>query len=470
MHSSYDVLNEAAREAIKGGWVTVPSSTYPSMTALRVSLVRAATAILLNAVDVSVAALAQVIEQLPWHANQRLIFAVNVDLQHDVSAEAAAEPPPPEPASDTDEEVPITSSTASGSADIAPELSVSLSTATGSTAVSVPRVSSPAAPPSGELRLRGSVGLPLRVAVDSVSAELKAAYISLSRSFVLGPTPTTPVPADLTYREGGTFLWNETQGLPASASCRYTGTGPVMILSGGDMEGLRRWERGGNAICLALPQQAARMASDAFLHFWRARPHLRTRIAEWTSEVPPFARAPSGSWLRGRMSELPGSRPNVDDRVGWHGTAFHHLERAAARGLEDGWSGVIVNGVLRLGVYYHVEARAHLCFNYILYSALEQDSGFMFAAFVQLRAPASDPKGRMQHIRRKANTHQELTYQDVCVATDVWIHVRHAVEFLDAPAADRVTVEGHFEQSLETDAMLPRQTLVARAQALSRTR
>ena len=128
----------------------------------------------------------------------------------------------------------------------------------------------------------------------------------------------------------------------------------------------------------------------------------------------------------------------------------------------------LTRGVTKLGVYFHVQVRAHLCFNYTLYSALEQDSGFLFAAFVQLRAPATDPAGRTQHLRRGGGQDQELTYQDVAVATDVWIHIRHASEFIDAPAADCVWAEGKFAQALEADATLPRQTLMARAQALSR--
>jgi hypothetical protein len=241
-----------------------------------------------------------------------------------------------------------------------------------------------------------------------------------------------------------------------------------VTLKGSDQEALRLWQRNGNAICLALPQQAARMASDALLHFWSARPHLRARISEWTSEAPPWAAASCGSWLRGRMTELPGSRPNMNDRVGWHGTSFHYLERVAARGLEAGWNGVNVHGICRLGIYFHVQERAHLCLNYTLYSALEQDSGFLFAPFVQLRSPQSDPRGRMQHVRRGSGQHQELTYEDVCVVTDIWIHVRHVMEFYAGPAADQVSAEGQFEQSLEADALLPRQTLVARAEALCR--
>jgi hypothetical protein len=280
--------------------------------------------------------------------------------------------------------------------------------------------------------------------------------------------PTSVVPAQLCFREGGTFLWNATLRIPVSASCRYSGKGPVVILKGSDWESLRLWQRNGNAIGLASPEQAAVLASDAFLQFWRARVHLHERISAWVSEAPPWAAASCGSWLRGRMSELPGSRPNINDRVGWHGTSLHYLERVAARGLEDGWNGINVHGVCRMGIYFHVQERAHLCLNYSVYSALEQDSGFLFAPYVQLRSPQSDPRGRMQHVRRGSGRDQELTYEDVCVVTDIWIHVRHVMEFYAGQAADQVSAEGQFEQSLEADPQLPRQTLVARAAALCR--
>ena len=63
------------------------------------------------------ASLVSVIELLPWHIHQRLVYAVNVDLQNDVSAQAAAEPP--EAALDTDSDEQPALSTASGSADVA---------------------------------------------------------------------------------------------------------------------------------------------------------------------------------------------------------------------------------------------------------------------------------------------------------------------------------------------------------------
>ena len=241
-----------------------------------------------------------------------------------------------------------------------------------------------------------------------------------------------------------------------------------MQLAGSDWEALRQWEWNGNAVCLAVPQQAVRLASDAFLHFWRARPNLHAHIPAWTSETPPFACGSCGSWLRGRFIELPDSRSNSNDRVGWHGTCFHYLERIATKGLANGWSGVSVNGVRRQGIYYHVLERAHNCLHYLWYSALEQDSGFLFAPVVQLRAPDLDPRQRKQHVRRLSGRQQELTYQDVCVITDVWVHIRHVLELYSAPRHDMVWAEGRFEQSLEADAMLPRKTLERRAEALCR--
>lgn len=135
-----------------------------------------------------------------------------------VTTEAAAQPLPLKlpPVMDADE--PMPSSTASCLADISASSPAVPDTASGPSVVEAPHVSQPAAPPAGELRLRWSVGLPMRVALDSVSPELKSAFIALSRSFELGPRPTTPVPFDLTYREGKTFVWNTTRGAPSSVS------------------------------------------------------------------------------------------------------------------------------------------------------------------------------------------------------------------------------------------------------------
>ena len=447
--------------------VQVPSLRYPSMTSLRRSLVHTAMATLLHVASVNDSLLEEVFEMLPWHTRERLAFVVSADVQNNVSIETAAEPP--EVASEGDNDEQTLSSTradvvAGGSAS---SHEVPTQAGTDDGVAEAPRVITSAAPPSGVLRLRDSMGLPLRVAIHSWTDELKLAYRSLSRSFVLADPPTTPTPADLCYRDGGTFLWNATRQCPASAAVRASGAGPVVLLKGSDMASLEQWQRHGNAIGLSMPQQAARAASDAFHHFCRARPHLSARIPAWTSELPPFADGSCGSWLRGRMTSLPGSRENRNDRIGWHGTALHYLERVAARGLEDGWSGITVKGHCKLGVYFHIQERARLCFNYILYSALEQDSGFVFAPFVELRAPSEDPHNRTQHLRRPGGRHQELTYEDVAVATDVWIHVRHVSEFLDAGADDSIHAEGHFEQALEADALLPRQTLIARAKAVA---
>ena len=469
MHTAFAVVQEAAEEFVMQRLVHVPSRSFPSWTALRASLIRATTASLLytqhSLLPGDATTYAQLV-QLSWHTLQRLKFAVNVDLVNGVSSHAAVQPPGPSQVSESEDD-PATGSVV-GTADSGGASSSAAPADIAARLLQCPPGLALAAPPSSELRPTARFGMPLRVSLASLTSELQSIYVQLSRSFQLASLPSEPTPAALCYQEGGTFLWNETLQCPVAAACRHTGVGPVVKVQGSSWSSLEQWVQNGNAVCISVPEQAAALASQAFHHFWQARRHLSTRISAWQVETPPFADPSCGTWLRGRMSSLSSERPNMDDRIGWHGTSLHAISRVAAQGLENGWSGIAVRGSTKLGVYYHIQQRAHLCMNYVVYSALEQDSGFVFAPVVQMRAPAHDPQCRTQHLKRPSGRHQELTYEDVCVATDIWIHVRHVLEVYDGAADGYIHAEGCFDQSLETDAILPRQTLMARAKARCR--
>ena len=404
------------------------------------------------------------VNQLPWHLFQRLQFAIDLDISNAVSPAEAAEVPVPQQAHAWEPDV--------LQEEVAEAVARDTSAASSST---TPRVDMPAtsssdslslaAPPSGELRPRVA-GLPLRVDVHSMSRDLCQEYQLLTRNFALGPVPVTATPESLVFREGGVFLWKSSSETPASAVCRHFGEGPVMTLRGGDMALLEDWQRAGNNVLLTPPSAALELASDAFRFFFREREHLSQRLISWESAQPPFREVTGGSWLRGAFNHV--SAPSAEPRIGFHGTSMHSLERVASKGLEDGWNGLSVGRRTVLGIYYHIAERGHLCLNYMLYTALERQSGFIFAPMIQLMAPQQDPLGRTQHIRRKQN-HQEVTYSDVCVVTHIWLHVRHVSEFKTAEPTDFIFAEGKFDTSLELDPTLPRPTLLARSRAIRRS-
>ena len=455
--TSIRVLQDTAIELIDNHCVRVPGNRYRDVQALRLELYFTVTAMLKQAVCPHMRKLHRAITALPWQIQQRLLYAVNVDIQNHVSPLAAAAAPWVGRENEFDPVAVLTGSAAS-SGDALPE------TETQSPGTTSLEASGSPAPQEDEYRFHDDETMGRSLSLKGVPNALVRQYMRLARAFSLGPMPPSPVPAALTYRPGGSYLWSESRREIVPAFCRYTGAGPVRSLRGGDAQALRAWQAAGNAVGGSAPHDAMRLASDAFLHWWSAREHLRARISEWTVEVPTWPVAEGGSWLRGRMTDLPGARsPQDDDCSGWHGTSLHYLERIAARGLEGGWNKE-TDDKGTWGIAYFAEAEAHAAVEYALYTALEQASGFVFAPILQLRAPRADPGGRVQCMSQRWEcVDMRLTYPDVCEVTDVWINVRHVLEVHAGYLVARISAEGCFSQWLEADARMTRRELVSRA-------
>ena len=144
---------------------------------------------------------------------------------------------------------------------------------------------------------------------------------------------------------------------------------------------------------------------------------------------------------------------------------MHMLHRIVATGMENSFTGVFVRGHQRFGVYDHLLERAHLCSNYMMYSALDQKSGFMYAPLVQLRYPREDPHGRL-HVVRRSSANQNLSYADVCEVTHVWLHVTHVLEFYAGERNLMFMAEPRFARHLELDPDDSWQDIMQRSQRL----
>merc|ERR1712026_294522 len=146
---------------------------------------------------------------------------------------------------------------------------------------------------------------------------------------------------------------------------------------------------------------------------------------------------------------------------GYHGTSMHMLERIMAKGLETGWTGVTRRKKLRLGVYFHILPRAHLCHNYMLYSALD-DTGYLISAVIHMSAPDEDPLCRMTKITT-SNQPRNLTYPDVCHVHGIYFHMVHVLELRHGPSDSWLWAEPRYAQQLEVDPLLERAVLESKA-------
>jgi len=227
-------------------------------------------------------------------------------------------------------------------------------------------------------------------------------------------------------RACGYMLWDPIADHARSPVCRSEGSLPVMRLQRGDRTALTAWLQGGGHLG-GTPTTARTIAAGMILRAWlNAREHLANKLDSFHAAIPPWQDVGHGKWFVAAMKGVHGDTTNT--AVGYHGTSMHMLHRIVARGMENSISGVFVRGEKRFGVYHHVRERAHLCANYMMYSALERKSGYTYAPLVQIQYPHPDPHHRLNVVRR-SNAHQNLTYADVCTVTHVWLHVTHVLEF-----------------------------------------
>ena len=136
-----------------------------------------------------------------------------------------------------------------------------------------------------------------------------------------------------------------------------------------------------------------------------------------------------------------------------------------AAGMETGWNGLKKKGKLRLGVYFHIEGRAHLCHNYMFYSGLDS-TGFLVAPIIYISAPQSDPEGRKVSLQNSGQP-QNLTYPEVCDIHGVWFHVIHTLQFWEGRRDCWLYAEPRFCRELEPDPEEDRDALQARSRDIA---
>jgi hypothetical protein len=282
--------------------------------------------------------------------------------------------------------------------------------------------------------------------LEAVTPDVEAAAKTVLATFTIpddGPDiiPLRPLPH-------GHMLWDPIAEHARGPVCRSEGSYPVMRLQRGDRSSITAWLQGGGHLGCT-PAQSSATAASWWVRSWiNAREHVANQLTSFDEAVPPWQDIGHGKWFVAAMRNvemLPANRTE-----GFHGTSMHMLHRIVARGMESSVSGVFVRGQQRFGVYHHVVERAHLCSNYMMYSALEHKSGFMYAPLVQIQYPQPDPHGRLNVVRR-SSANQNLTYPDVCSVTHIWLHVTHVLEFVSGSRDLFIMAEPRFATHLELD-------------------
>ena len=309
--------------------------------------------------------------------------------------------------------------------------------------------------------MASSSGLPLQVRWEDLTHSVIADAVRCARAWVLLGPPDTAVPERLKLHRGGTFLWHELENRPSHPACRVHGEYPVTKLQRGRQASFWQWHENGGCFCLHNRELGAVTFSNSVHHFVAARPGLSARVRSLAQALPAWhTLVAPGTWL---YAEVDGAALTPSRQEGYHGTSMHALERVLAQAMETGWSGGVRRSVLRLGVYYHVAARAHLCHNYMLHWALD-DTGFLISAMIHMSAPMTDPQGRMVSIMTSGQP-QSLTYADVAHVHGIWFHIVHVLALWHGASSDWLWAEPRYAQHLEVDPLLERADLESSARA-----
>ena len=449
MYAAYRMLQEAADFLVDQCVGELESFNLRTPTAIRRALYSAARARLMTEVAQGERTQAsELLETLPYLLQQRLLFGCSPDLARGIETPA---------------EVEMRASTSSSSTGVAPPAAEPPASAPTSAEGSQstrrrcdagPRVPAPgSAPerPASPVRAQRlpsrDVGLPLQVALEAVTDDIAQEAVAATTAFLMQPPPTRPPPAGLRFLPGGHFLWNELTARPAGPVCRTHGEAHVTQLQAGKWHTLQKWAELGGRIVWHNREQGAAAFSDTLHQFIGCRRNLLRRVSSLRDGRPPWAhQVQDGAWVYAELHEAPAD----EDRLhGFHGSSMHALERSMAQGLESGWSGLTRNRVEHLGIYFHIERRARLCHNYVMYSALD-DTGFLVAPVVHLSAPRIDPQGRKVSFP-DCTEPQNMTYPDVVRMHGVWFHIMHVLQFWSGSGDNWVYAEPRFARSLEVD-------------------
>ena len=463
MQSAFGVLQEACDWLTEKCLGELEAYNLRTPTSIRKAVYRAVRLKLLQEPSDAAEPGLELLELLPFLLQERVLFGSTPDIIRGIDAEqlpvddsevsanssanidAATTPAPPE-APALPKRRPRRSNRAAESTATAPS-------ARGSR--------SPAPSPNRAQRAASSSGQPLQLRWDALSERVIEDAVRCDRSFVLLAPPETAVPASLQLQRGGVFLWNTLQDKPSHPACRVHGDYPVTKLQRGNRGSFWKWQENGGHLCLHNRELGAATFSDSIHHFIAGRQHLRDRIRTLTEARPAWGNLVGpGTWL---YADVDSAAIHDSRQQGYHGTTMHMLERVMAQGLETGWSGVVRRGILRLGVYYHLPNRAHLCHNYMLYSALDA-TGFLISAVIHMSAPKQDPLGRMTNIPTSGQP-QSLTYADVAQVHGIWFHIVHVLSLWNGVADDWLWAEPRYAQHIEIDPLLERAELESNSRA-----
>ena len=321
------------------------------------------------------------------------------------------------------------------------------------------RSRSPTSSPASELRVAPSAGIALQVGWDELSESVVQEAVRSADTFKMMAPPVAPVPESLQLQRGGTFLWSRLAGRPSHPACRTHGDYPVTQLQQGNRQSFWKWQENGGCFGWKEHELGKANFSDSLHHFIAGRSHLRSRVRSLTQARPAWEKhVMPGTWL---YADVEGAANNASRLQGYHGTSMHMLERIMVQGLETGWNGVCRRNTRRLGVYYHLRTRAHLCHDFMLYSALD-DTGFLISAVIHISAPTSDPLKRMTSIAT-SNPPQNLTYPDVCHVHGIYFHIVHVLQLWHGPSDSCLWAEPRYAQQLEVDPLLERAELESNA-------
>jgi len=446
MQREYRVLSEACAWLQSCCSEELQQMAFTTPTMMRKVLCRTAQATLLQMQHEQVPQLPdtawQLIEMLPYHLYVRLLQRISVDMGATVPQVIYTREP--------SETSAASSSMAVTQQQPGPQMAGSSTSIRERTPrqtgrqIWIPKQQSVVNMPSPESELRAQNDVDLLQLDDITPAVVDMAKLALTTFNIPDEVPT--INANMAPRPEGYMLWDPIADHARSPVCRSEGSFPVMRIQRGDRTALTAWLQGGGHLG-GTPTTARATAAGMILRAWlNAREHLAEKLDSFHAAIPPWQDVGHGKWFVAAMKGVHGDTTNT--AVGYHGTSMHMLHRIVARGMENSISGVFVRGEKRFGVYHHVRERAHLCANYMMYSALERKSGYTYAPLVQIQYPHPDPHHRLNVVRR-SNAHQNLTYADVCTVTHVWLHVTHVLEFYTGARNLIIMAEPFFAKHLE---------------------
>lgn len=274
----------------------------------------------------------------------------------------------------------------------------------------------------------------------------------------------------LWFYPGSGFPWNEHKDQPLRHSYRTTGSTRPVIIQGSVWGSIDQWKA--HLPVKHAPCGLKRGVSEGFRRLvswlWN-RPHIwdklqgieliqRNHWLELGFEVNSWLETPEvGVWWKLHFDFTRAHRDVAWDKrvLGYHGSAMYVVGRVVAeQNLRSGWAENTEGKSTVRGIFYMNPAQAHCCANYMLYSMLDDQDGWLFAPLFELSVDRDGfvAKGRKATLHRSQD--QRVCDEDTCRLNAVFIHQAHLVEMLAAPKASSWQVEAGWVHELEIDPTL----------------